>query len=318
MKAPGGMDAFGVQGSNTDNTPNAMTRTSNKMELPDLTDYNLSDDLLFSIMMQQKEFCKKILEIILDKNFVDVEYNNIQQVLLNAPGYRSIRLDSFITDTQGKRYNVEMQKLNIDNMPKRSRFYQGLLDTSNLLQGKSVKYKDMTDVYIIFITDFDIFGYGLYKYVFTNQCEDIKGHHLGDGATRIFLNLKGKNNTNVTQGVEDLLHFIKDSRQNFISQDTKVQELVNLTANLKNNKKVREQVMQTSGFIFEAEERAMERGMKKGMEKGMEKGIISALAMLEDLGFPKDTAIQHLKKSFNLTEEEALEYYNKYSEQKKP
>lgn len=198
-----------------------------------------------------------------------------------------------------------MQKRNNDNMPKRSRFYQGILDASGLFQGSDQRYENMTDVYVIFITDFDIFGKGLYKYTFTNKCDEVQGLPLGDGATRIFLNLKGNNDNNVTQGLKDLLHFIQNTTSNFVSSDLRVQDLVRLVKNLKGSEEVRELTMKTDWI--EEQARAEARA------EAREEAILATLDILSNLGISKEVAIQNLKESFKLTEEEALKYYNKHS-----
>ena len=80
-----------------------------------------------------------------------------------------------------------------DNIPKRSRFYQGLIDTPILKAGKKTKYRQLPSTIIIFITQEDIFKKDLAMYTFTEQCEEIQGLHLGDGTKKIFLNMSSKN-----------------------------------------------------------------------------------------------------------------------------
>jgi len=60
-------------------------------------------------------------------------------------------------------------KLEEDDIRKRSRYYQGLLDTPILKSGKETRYKNLPSTVIIFITKEDIFGENLAKYTFTEQ-----------------------------------------------------------------------------------------------------------------------------------------------------
>ena len=298
MNQPGTMDIFGGNSSNTSSTSKTKTRHPNK--LPDLTNCNLSDDKFFSVMMQQEAFCKQILEIILDKKFTDLKFNSIQETLQNLPGYKSIRLDAYAEDAEGNRYNIEMQKLHNDNMPKRSRFYQSLLDTSSLPQGKTVKYNDMTKLYVIFITDFDVFDRGLCRYTFTNRCHEIPTLELGDDVTKIFLNLKGVNN-NIPSGLQDLLHFIKDTRSDFMSQDSRMQTLVNLVKTLKGSEKVRTDTMNMNWVIEEAKEEAKEEGIK------------ALINSLQRAGMDSNFILQQLQEEYNLTLEQAKSYMSENS-----
>ena len=48
-------------------------------------------------------------------------------------------------------------------------------------------------------------------------------------------------------------------------------------------------------------------------EQAREEAILATLDILSNLGISKEVAIQNLKESFKLTEEEALGYYSKHS-----
>ncbi|MEG0368805.1 MAG: transposase, partial [Hungatella sp.] len=58
-----------------------------------LKDLNLLDDFLFSVAIKDLEICKSVLEIILNKNIVDIYYNQAQMELNSLPGYKGVRLD---------------------------------------------------------------------------------------------------------------------------------------------------------------------------------------------------------------------------------
>ena len=96
-----------------------------------------------------------------------------------------------------------------DNIPKRSSFYQGLLDTPILKAGKKTKYRLLPSTIIIFITQEDIFKEDLAMYTFTEQCEEIQGSHLGDGTKKIFLNMTSKNGS---KELVSLLQYMKNTR----------------------------------------------------------------------------------------------------------
>ena len=91
-------------------------------------------------------------------------------------------------------------------MRRRARFYQGLMDTPVLKSGRETRYKYLPPTIITFITQKDIFGKGLAKYTFTEQCEEIKDLHLEDGTTKIFLNMSSKNGEPV---LVSLLQYMK-------------------------------------------------------------------------------------------------------------
>ena len=155
---------------------------------------NLCDFALFLSVMKNKEAHEITLSIIMENPDLHLDEVHVEEVVLNKSGKRAIRLDAWAKDSEGTQYNTEMQNdIQSDDVRKRSRYYQGLLDSPVLKAGKKTKYKQLPSTVIIFITKEDIFGEDLAKYTFTEQCEEVEGLHLDDGTTKIFLNMSSKN-----------------------------------------------------------------------------------------------------------------------------
>lgn len=96
--------------------------------------------------------------------------------------------------TDDRQIDMEMENsADRDSLPKRTRYYQGLLDTPILKSGKDTKYRELPSSIIIFITQDDVFEKDRAIYTFTEQCEEIPGLHLDDGTKKIFLNMTSKN-----------------------------------------------------------------------------------------------------------------------------
>ena len=162
--------------------------------MPESIELNLCDFALFLSVMKNKEAHEITLSIVMEKPDLKLEEIHVEEVVLNKSGKRAIRLDAWAKDTEGIQYNTEMQNdVGNDDVRKRSRFYQGLIDAPILKSGKETKYKRLPSTVIVFITKEDIFGRDLAKYTFTEQCEEIEGLHLEDGTTKIFLNMTSKN-----------------------------------------------------------------------------------------------------------------------------
>lgn len=78
--------------------------------------------------------------------------------------------------------------------------------------------------------------------------------------------------------------------------------------------------------LLEREKRGMEQGLERGLERGLEQGLERGLEQGLEQGFkafiqdnieeniPKERILQKLVKRFNLTEEKAREYYDKFGE----
>lgn len=155
---------------------------------------NLSDFALFLSVMKYPEAHESVLSIIMDEPDLKLAQVHVEEVVLNAIGKRAIRLDAWAESEDERQFVTEMQNdTQNDDVRRRSRFYQGLLDTPILKAGKKTKYRELPSTIVTFITQEDIFGLDRAMYTFTEQCEEIQGLHLGDGTKKIFLNMSSKN-----------------------------------------------------------------------------------------------------------------------------
>ena len=155
---------------------------------------NLSDFALFLSVMKYPEAHASVLSIIMDEPDLKLARVHVEEVVLNAIGKRAIRLDAWAESEDERQFVTEMQNdTQNDDVRRRSRFYQGLLDTPILKAGKKTKYRELPSTIVTFITQEDIFGLDRAMYTFTEQCEEIQGLHLGDGTKKIFLNMSSKN-----------------------------------------------------------------------------------------------------------------------------
>ena len=194
--------------------------------LPEDYTFNLSDFALFLSVMKNKTAYENTLSIILDEPDLRLKEVKVEQVVLNKSGKRAIRLDAWARDEQNRHINTEMQNdAKQDNLRKRSRFYQGLLDTPVLKSGKKTKYKHLPSTIIIFITRDDIFRCDLAMYTFTEQCEEVQGLHLDDGTKKIFLNMTSRNGR---PELISLLQYMKNTtldNPEIIVNDKRIQSL---------------------------------------------------------------------------------------------
>ena len=102
---------------------------------------------------------------------------------------KSIRLDVYVADEAGTVYNVEIQTSDKKHLPRRTRYYQGVIDLHILEKGED--YTALQRSFVIFICTYDPFGQGRWVYTFENLCLEDPSIALGDGATKVILNTKG-------------------------------------------------------------------------------------------------------------------------------
>ncbi|RJW39659.1 Rpn family recombination-promoting nuclease/putative transposase [Lachnospiraceae bacterium TF09-5] len=239
--------------------------------LPEDYTFNLSDFALFLSVMKNKTAYENTLSIILDEPDLRLKEVKVEQVVLNKSGKRAIRLDAWARDEQNRHINTEMQNdAKQDNLRKRSRFYQGLLDTPVLKSGKKTKYKHLPSTIIIFITRDDIFRCDLAMYTFTEQCEEVQGLHLDDGTKKIFLNMTSRNGR---PELISLLQYMKNTtldNPEIIVKDKRIQSLDRIVNEVKQSEEWEAVKMNI-----------LEIGIEKGIEQGK---AASILELLEETG----------------------------------
>lgn len=170
----------------------------------------LKDDFMFGKVMNSKALCKETLETLLGIEIEDIHYSDTQKALDITYQGKSVRLDFYVQDIQSTVYNAEMQQKSDTEtkreLPKRSRYYQGIIDL-NLIE-KGTSYIELNKSFIIFICTFDPFGQGLYQYTFQNICVENSSIFLGDETTKLFFNTKGNLNE-APEKLKKFLHYIE-------------------------------------------------------------------------------------------------------------
>ena len=256
---------------------------------------NLSDFALFLSVMKNKRAYENTLSIILAEPDIKLREVKVEQVILNKSGKRAIRLDAWAVSEDERQFNMEMQNdSKQDFLPRRSRFYQGLIDTPLLKAGKNTKYRHLPSTAIIFITQDDIFGKDFVKYTFTEQCEEVAGLHLEDGTTKIFLNMTSKNGPDE---LVSLLQYMKETNiknPNILVKDKRILELDAIVQEVKESEEWEAVRMNI-----------LEIGLQQGIQQGIQALILDNL----EEGVSEARILEKLQRRFELTEEEAKQHY---------
>lgn len=229
---------------------------------------------MFDVTTNNLECCQIILELALGIRIKTIRWHENQIVIHNLPGKRGIRLDFYVEDEDGILYDVEMQKLNRGNIPKRTRFYQSLMDAPLLKSGEEF-FDFLNPSYIVIICDFDLYHQGKYRYTFTNQCKEIPGLELGDESIKIILNTKGVNNNEVEQSLIDFLHYISDStgKQLTVRCDKRLRRLHEIIESIRSNSEVEAYYM-----------KSITREQEIIADAKAEERACSVLVLLDELG----------------------------------
>lgn len=267
---------------------------------------NLSDFALFLTVMKRRKAYQNTLSIILDEPDIRLKDVKVEQVILNKSGKRAIRLDAWALSDDDRQFDMEMQNdTDQDSIPKRSRFYQGLMDSPVLKSGKRTKYRQLPSSTIIFITQDDIFKKDLAKYTFVEQCEEVKGLRLEDGTTKIFLNMTSKNGS---KELISLLQYMKKTdieNPDILIKDKRLLEIDAIVSEVKESEEweaVRMDILDVG----------INKGLELGREQGLERGIQAVIETCRELAISKTNTKTKITEKFNLPEEKAKEYIEKY------
>lgn len=125
-----------------------------------------TDDFLFcKILTSEKALCIELLEVILGKTVQNIAYVNSQQELRQTKDAKGVRLDVYLEDDEDSVYDIEMQVSLKKDIPRRSRYYQGMVDLNLIWRG--APYNRLKKSYVIFISPEDLFpGVNLPVYTF--------------------------------------------------------------------------------------------------------------------------------------------------------
>ena len=234
-------------------------------------DATIRDNFVFGRTMElYPDICRRLLEIILNIEIADIRYSEREKTIEARTDGKGIRLDVFVEDVACNRYfDVEMQIADSDNLAKRVRYYQGLIDIDKLKRGQH--YSNLGESFIIFICPFDHFKQGRHIYTFRERCDQDAKLALEDGATKIFLSTKGYRD-DVSDEIKAFLDYVESG----IVLGKFVEELDAAVESVKKNEKVRHDFMTLQMALLEermegelqGEERKAESIAIKMLRKG--------------------------------------------------
>lgn len=213
----------------------------------------ITNDFMFGKIMQDTELCKELLQRILPDLKIDhIEYPELQKSIKTDIDAKGIRLDVYVKDKKGTVYTIEMQATDTKELPKRTRYYQGVIDLQLIEKGQT--YNTLKPSYIIFICPFDVFEKGRHFYTFENICKEDKNLSLGDETTKIFLNADS-NMDDVSKELKAFLDYVAGKK----SEDTYVKKLEKAVKKARLNKEWRHEYM----TLLMRERVAVEKGREE-------------------------------------------------------
>ena len=234
-----------------------------------IEELTFADDFMFGRVMQNPEICKGLLERLLEIKIDKIEYPTLQKTI--SPHYESkgVRLDVYVQDSN-RVFDIEIQNYIDENLPKRTRYYQSMMDIDLLLKGKN--YTQLKESFVIFICKEDFFGEDMPCYFFSNTCKDKPDLQLGDMAYKVIFNASAFNNEKDLEK-KSILEYIIDKK----STSEFTNKLNTLVEQTKLNEIFKGEYMAWGLAEFDAEQRGKKEGYYAGVSDGIQQGISQGL-----------------------------------------
>ena len=240
-------------------------------------DLTIADDFMFCKVMQNEGICKEFLEMVLSDKIGKIVYLSPQNSVATSIEAKSVRLDVFVKDENGKSYDIEMQVSNEHNIPKRMRYYQAAIDIAFLDKGEH--YKALSDSYIIFVCLFDAIGKGRPLYTFENMCLEDGQTPLHDGTKKVIINAQTFSKA-ADKELKGFLEYVKTGTVN-TEYTGRIETMIQT---VKNNEQARQEYRFMSGFEMDAREKGRSEGIAQGFSDGSRQKALEAASNLKHLG----------------------------------
>ena len=298
-----------------------------------LEELNLLDNFLFQEMLTDaeigEEFARILLSTILERPIRKVRIIPQKAISGIDTDRHGIRLDAYIEDVSEEEnilsdkaadaqissalYDIEPNiKYERQSLPKRMRYYHGLIDTKILSSG--VDYDKLRNVVIIMILPYDPFDKNRMVYTIRNQCVEDTSVSYDDGAAKIFLYTKGTEGR-PSQALKDMLQYIESTTiDNVTNQD--IETINNFVNKVKQSTEVGISYMKSweieKMIADEAREEGLSQGRQEGLSQGRQEGLLQGIQayikMCKEFSLSREETVQKTVQEFPISHEKVEEY----------
>ncbi|MBR0518765.1 PD-(D/E)XK nuclease family transposase [bacterium] len=261
------------------------------LDINELKEYlknaTLFSDKFFRFFLQNKTFkpAQFLIRKFLNNDSIFVKNMEIQKDIDNIGG-RGIRLDFYCEEIGDngeviKRFNIEIQRSSEGAIAVRARFYSSSIDSNSLKAGD--KFNKLSDNYIIFITEQDIFkqNQALYKIQRYIEITDKKGNIIdlkpfNDGSYIIYINGAYKD---TSSDIGKIIHDFHCVNPDEMFCD----ELKEPALYLKNNKGEINNMLE---FLTKESRERVEKRIKEAEARGKKAGLLETAKNMILAGIP--------------------------------
>ena len=261
----------------------------------------LDDALMTAALADNIPATQLILRIILGKDDLVITSVRAQSEYKNLRGH-SLRLDVDAVDSEGRKYDIEIQRDNREAKPERGRYHMAIIDSASLEENHS--FTDLPTVYVLFITESDYYKKGMPIYHVNRMVEET-GEQYGDRAHILYVNGSYK-------GENPLGLLMADFRERNPGR-MHYAELAERVSNLKNSEDEVKKMCRAMEITYEeGRSDGLREGQSKGRMEGRMEGYVrnirslmrrrgisaeEAMDDLEILGDERIACVEQLKES---------------------
>ena len=204
-----------------ENTPARIRIAEKERLVAEARRFNLLSNVFMSVALDDKLACQHILRILTGmKDLIVLEVRS-QYRMSKITSHDAI-LDILAEDGCGNLFSVEIQRADTVDHARRIRFYGAMIDSEYLMKGKT--YAGLPDVYIIYISETDLWKGGCTSYPVEKYLGNIKvpyddGQHIlyvnaaindGSETARLMQYFKTADPEDMSQGdLSKRIHFLK-------------------------------------------------------------------------------------------------------------
>ena len=249
--------------------------------------FGFTEDKVFGMVMENKDFCKYLLEIIIpDLKIRTIDWLD-EQVEINNPERKSdakeVRLDVLVTDHEGRVFNIEMQTTDQDDIGRRMRYYLSRLDLRYTLN-KGKTYRNLKDAYIIFLCNFKPKKDDKFYESYHTYSDQDRSKQLQDGVTKIIINSQ----VSAEGQSEDLKALAKLMNNEPVRLNKHFDYAQRRIKEINEDPEMREKIMLYETRMLEREQAAAKiagkvayaEGRKDGVEQGRAEGKIDVAKVI--------------------------------------
>lgn len=274
-----------------------------------LNELNLMDAYLFETVTNNPVFAEKMAKMIIWRalgiQVQDVTVETEKELKGIHMDKRGIRMDIYAKEYSysddknfpDRIYDIEPNNYGKGELPRRSRFYQSLLDTKLLPTG--TPFQKLPEIFTIWILPYDPFDDDRMIYTVKNMVVENQKIIYNDGITKIFLFINGNKGGSI-ELKNMLLYFANTNTANAV--DNELSDLQQMVSAIKQDDRERERYMHFVTYeemIADAEVRGE---------------IIGFITCCRSLNLSHDEILERIMQQFSFTPQQAEDYLQEYQQ----